>query len=389
MCLKKIKQLNIDERLSLYILGSIIIRALNIVIKGVVNLTPFFNMLHLLFFLVSYFLLFVFVFFSIDNQQKKEILFFEFIGFALLLLSCYRYPDFSKTIFIEYSWIIITLIPCCYFTSQISNLNVLCLFLYRGSYLLTIICSFLYFFHIKKGSVDMVFSYLLLLPYLLHMNGFFKTKNKFDLLFLIIETYFMITYASRGAFACIIFYILFYILINLNPEKWKSIFKFSLILLVILLLLYFTKTLDHINDYLIKSGHYNRTLDMLVNGNIFYNNGRFDIYNDYLLYIAQKPIFGWGIGADKVVGYYPHNIFIEVFFNFGFISLFIFGIILLILIKRWRLFSNIEKNTVLIFISCGLIPLIFSGTYLEWINFWIFLGFVFNKVDKQIIWRKN
>lgn len=379
MFYKRIKNFSIDEKISFYILCSLILRTLNIVMKGTMNLTSIFNKIYLVFFLASYFLLFIYVFYSLTLRQKKEILFFEFFGLFLLILSCIRYPKFSINIFVEYSWIIITLIPSCYFIYRLKEISVLYNFLHKGSYLLTFICSFLYFFHIKKVSVDMVFSYSLLLPYLFHLNGTLYNKNKIDILFFIIGTYYMVTYASRGTLVCILFYILIYMLTVLKKEKRKIIFKYVIIIFFVFLLLYFTNILYLFNKYLIDNGMYNRTLNMLINGDLFFNNGRFDIYFDYLNYIIEKPIVGWGIGADKIIGFYPHNVVIELFFNFGIFAVFIIGYLLKCFKHAIKEMSFIEKNTILIFISAGLIPLFFSGTYLEWINLWILLGLIFNK----------
>ena len=389
MFYKQFKNFNMDKKISLYVLCSLIIRTLNIVIKGIINFTPTFNKIYLVFFLLSYFLLFVYIFYSLTLKQKKEILFFELIGFILLFLSCIRYPEFAINIFVEYSWIIITLIPSCYLVSQINNLSVLYNFLHKGSYFLTFICSFLYFFPAKKVSVDMVFSYTLLLPYLFHLAGILYNKNKFDFIFFIIETYYMITYASRGTFLCVFFYIVFYIIANLKKEKRLKIFKYFTVIFLVFLVLYLTDMLCLFNQYLIDNGIYNRTLDMLVNGNLFYNNGRFNIFTDYFNYIIRKPIFGWGIGADKVIGFYPHNIIIELFFNFGLFAFFIFGYIFFKIKQKIHNISYIEKNIILIFLSAGLIPLFFSGTYLEWINFWILLGLIFYNPNLYMNGKEN
>lgn len=381
MFLNKSKKFEFDEKISLYVFFSLMIRALNITIRGVFNLTSLLNQIITILFLGFYLFLFLFIFVDLNKKQKKEIIIVEVIGFALLSLSCIRYLNYATSIFVEYSWLIISLLPSLYFILQISNCKILYNILHKYSYVISLICSILYFFHTSKLSVNMVFSYTLLLPYLFHINGFLKEKSKIDLGFLILETYYMLTYASRGTIICSLIFVILRIFMNCNKNSRKVFIGILSTIVLISIIVYYSGILSNLNLYFLQNGKYYRTLDLIANGNFFYNNGRFDIYYDYFNYILEKPIFGWGIGADKVVGIYPHNIIIELIFNFGVISLFLFSFISVAFFRTIKNLNEDNRDLLLIFVCTGLIPLFFSATYLEWLPFWILLGLLFNSVE--------
>ena len=75
-------------------------------------------------------------------------------------------------------------------------------------------------------------------------------------------------------------------------------------------------------------------------------DGRLELINFTFNKIADNPIFGYGIGSFSkeyynIDGrYYPHNIFLEIWFELGVIGVFIFGIFLLTLLFKF----NVKKN---------------------------------------------
>ena len=187
----------------------------------------------------------------------------------------------------------------------------------------------------------------------------------------------MVTYASRGTLICILF---FFLLLCIKKYKLKSFLPIGIvfILLVVLYFIFYKFNIfTHIYQYYMAKGKYFRIMDLLSSGSFFDNNGRFDIYKNYLSYIIKHPIIGNGVGANLVVGIFPHNLFIEIIFNFGIFSILICYYIYYLLKEYFiTYFDKDTDNIFLILLSSGVFPLFFSSTYLEWMYFWVFIGFL-------------
>ncbi|GAG27707.1 unnamed protein product, partial [marine sediment metagenome] len=97
--------------------------------------------------------------------------------------------------------------------------------------------------------------------------------------------------------------------------------------------------------------------------------------------IVNKPLLGIGIEGDvRLAGGYAHNLFLELLADFGIIFGTIIIIILLFLIIKSLLTKNKEKyRMIIIWLSLGFVSLMFSGTYMDTIGFWIFLGLLIRK----------
>ena len=72
-------------------------------------------------------------------------------------------------------------------------------------------------------------------------------------------------------------------------------------------------------------------------------------------------------GAEAIAGNYPHNIFLEILLQFGIVvgTVILVGLACLI----WKSFSKgteLERSYLCIMLMLGVMPLLVSGTYLEW-----------------------
>lgn len=83
---------------------------------------------------------------------------------------------------------------------------------------------------------------------------------------------------------------------------------------------------------------------------------RFDTYKNSILFISEKPFFGWGASTFAILYFlksglspttHTHNIFLEIAHNYGLIVSFLFSIFVLKLIyKSYKLIKNQKNNAV-------------------------------------------
>lgn len=233
----------------------------------------------------------------------------------------------------------------------------------------------------ESASYNMSYGYLMLFSSL-----FFLMEGKwFHLLFAFIGLIIMSLMGSRGPTIALILF--FVCKMALQPTKKVLIYFFS----VVLILLFLTPT---ILELLYSYSENSRTLSMLLNGTYIRNDsGRFAIYSSMLDKINKSPFWGYGIFGDRqfINGFYSHNIFIEIWMNFGVVigSLLIFSLFYF-LIRTLRI-SIIQEKVLILFLTCySLVELLVSSSYLISPSFFIFLGVIIKIHNKQKTkWNTN
>lgn len=114
------------------------------------------------------------------------------------------------------------------------------------------------------------------------------------------------------------------------------------------------------------------------------SSGRMELYKDAIDVIVNNP-FGIGIfGYLKEIkyaflGYYPHNIFLEIGMHWGILGLVIFIVFFIYFLKR--IFDIKEKNyrVFLILLILFNLRLLLSDTYIFYNFFWLLIAVSFNK----------
>lgn len=380
--INKFKQITDTEKASILVIAFIIIRAFNITINETIQLTASNTiiiklLIILLFFILNFFLI------TLLNPKKRILFIFSDISVCfLMILTYFRYPSIGFNLFLSYGWVIISFIPLLFALQCITDKQIFYNHLKWSSYIISICCTFIYFFHIRKLSTNLVFSYTLLFPYLLHIVELLYKKNYKIVFLFLIESYMLLTYGARGTLVCSVLFII--IIINkIGIKNFKYIFTVCIALLILYEILYISGFFTSLYEHFLAQGKYLRVLDLISKGNFFNNNGRFDIYNNYFTLILEKPLLGWGLGADLFIGFFPHNIIIELFFNFGLIMGFVF--IFLIFIMVLYCFKKSNDCIFQILFGCGMLPLFFSFSYLEWMYFWVLLGYILHENKKFLI----
>lgn len=218
---------------------------------------------------------------------------------------------------------------------------------------------------------SMAFSYSLLFPtfVMITEKGWLW---KGTALIMMIE---MLAIGSRGALMLAIAYWFFSLFWgNLSIAKMFMFFLFAMAYffffdsLIILLASFF--------DYI---GISSRTLRLLLNDELLsYDSGRNEIYQQTWNLINKNPLFGNGVWADRqYLGTYCHNVFLELFLDFGYFGA---GIILIAFFtKQFKIFKKIPINykTMYLMMLGILTPLLVSSSYLTSFNLGMFLGFTY------------
>lgn len=152
--------------------------------------------------------------------------------------------------------------------------------------------------------------------------AFYKSWDAKWLSFGVLLLLYCFTLHSRSAIIFTMLFLLFFIFID-HVIKRKLLRMLSLLSIMIVTLwfvfLYFELTVENISNL----GYGAYKLIGMFSGE--YTDDRGSLLNQSLALISNEP-FGYGIGAFwRLLGYYPHNLFLETALNFGvFVSLIYF-----------------------------------------------------------------
>ena len=217
-----------------------------------------------------------------------------------------------------------------------------------------------------ESIYSMSISYNLLLPSMV----LFHSKGKLYKLLFIITVLVVVLFGSRGALLFIVTYLLYRILFKSNVSK-KIVF-FLCVGICLLLLPQIINCLESFDSL-------SRSVQLILSGSFFsHDSGRTDIYELVLLHIAEAPLFGHGIGADRFYlnGFYAHNIILEMMLQYGIIAglslFFILTTFIVVAFLNFRLY----RDYTIIFTLSGFLPLMLSGSYLINFNFAATIGYI-------------
>lgn len=151
-----------------------------------------------------------------------------------------------------------------------------------------------------------------------------------------------------------------------------------------------------------------RTILSLINGTFTNTDSRMPIYISSLDSIAQNLFIGTGAFRDRQyilahakikqkiingsLGTYPHNFFLEIFMQFGIIlGSFLLLKLAKLMIQSYKV-SKLREDTLFLYIllcSYGLMPLMWSRSYIQWNGFYLMLGFIFSQVWPKKVRHKK
>lgn len=233
----------------------------------------------------------------------------------------------------------------------------------------------------KESIYNMGLGYSLLFPTLYLINY----KKTIYLIIGIVSIFIILLAGSRGPLVPIVAFIVLrkFLIGTLRDKMVWTLFLIMGIFVFFLLL----EELPAIVVQLQSLGINSRTLMYLSEGIVTNDSGRGEIYSNVISKIIENPIIGYGVFADRnfVNGVYCHNIFLELFIDFGcFIP--ILGVIIFIIYYS-RILCLVSRQEMLFFMLLFLVtivPLLVSGSYLTDFRFPLFLGYVYVVAKKHL-----
>lgn len=330
--------------------------------------------------------------------------FLVYIGVGLIFLFAYwNHPEY-KDLYSErvFSHILsgITGVTGYFVVRQIYNRDSLFKVLKASAYILFFYYFFRSFDVIRNGywtvfsvgtasnvysNSSMEFGYSMLLPALLFAAFYCIEKKRIYLIFSVIGIIEILLYGGRGpVLAYLCFIVIYFIFIwTKDPEiKYRGLKIFGLIILLLTVYFLFDTVIGAVAQLLSSMGIKSRVLDYVVSGHALDDNGRNWIHLSAYALIANKSIFsGYGpLGDYYQIGYYSHNMAIELAVEFGVLIAAITMILLVISVVRSLIKCKDQEYAVflIVFICAGLIKLMFSNYFWAETNFWIMLGMMVN-----------
>jgi hypothetical protein len=230
---------------------------------------------------------------------------------------------------------------------------------------------------VSVDSYSMALSYYMLLPTIMFIDDFIDRFSIGKLLFTGISLFVIITFGARGPILCALVFILLKIIRPNSKLTYKRALVYSGIIgFGGLCFIYLDRILVVLNNFLLSFGIKSRSIMLFLRDEIHWS-GRDRIYEDLITEVANNPLFGIGIGGDRLLrgGGYPHNIFLEILLNFGvfFGALIIISLCSLI-IKLLFIKNKKHYDIFIIWLCLGFVHLMISGSFIIDLKFWVFLG---------------
>lgn len=194
---------------------------------------------------------------------------------------------------------------------------------------------------------------------------------------------------STGTRGPIVIAILYFLGSCLLPKRFSPAMRLGLALLLLLGGVFVFVNLSSIMSFLMgvlgELGVSVRLARLYSLNTLFVDDGRSSFAGLALDAIWNAP-YGVGVGQDSVIlaaaqdstsigGNYPHNIVLEIILQFGVvIGPVILGALVYLVWKAYKLGFDAGRSYLCIMLMLGVVPLLISGTYLEWNFFWAVLG---------------
>ncbi len=328
----------------------------------------------------------LFFIYSFLTVFKRNGLIFIFIycGFATIFLLNFLFfqqntPYLKATLF---SFFFMCL-PCLVYSFSINNLLVFKSIMEKTGTIVFFIGAITAFLaitnRISLGPYSMSLSYYMLLPVIVHMNNFFVKRSIESGLITTIAVFIIFALGSRGAILCIGIYVILYFMTQSGKNSVKNwVLKLSVFFTLFFSVFFLKEIFTFLNKILMKYNIHSRTIALFLRDKV-HLSGREVIYSTIVDQIKAHPLMGIGLAGDRLYtgGTYSHNIFLEIISGFGIIV----GIIILlflgcITIRSLFLKNKTRANLMLMWFCIGFVPLIVSGSYLTYFQFWIFLGLI-------------
>ncbi len=221
-----------------------------------------------------------------------------------------------------------------------------------------------------------------------------RNKKKIDIFLSILGTLILMICGSRGIFVSLIFFWSIYFISQTNNKQ-----KITIMVSMAILFSFFSfqQIIAPIAAVAESFGFSTHLTDALAQGAVFEDENRELLYTGFWALIWQEPL-GYGIMGDRYISYYtgifwkpiyPHNIFLELMVDFGYVIGIVLSALLVYYIAKNLLFCKNTKYmmVLLILTSTSLIKLLFASSF--WIDQMFFMLIGALVARKFVIADKN
>ncbi|MGI6157636.1 MAG: O-antigen ligase family protein [Saccharofermentanales bacterium] len=187
-------------------------------------------------------------------------------------------------------------------------------------------------------SYNLTFGYEMIFVSIVFLTIFLQRRSKIRLVLGLIAAFIGFVYGSRGVIVCLGMFVLMTLMRYIadhahrwtrakKQKIWMGVAVIIVLVIGVSLLLHF-KVID-VSTFSTGS----RSLDMLLRGELFDDNGRSKLWGIVVNGIRESFPFGYGLyGERPFVGQrfkwgYSHNIFLELVVNFGLIGVILCGLL--------------------------------------------------------------
>ena len=192
----------------------------------------------------------------------------------------------------------------------------------------------------------------------------------------------LLSLGTRGPILCLIVFIITYVMF-FTHMRYKNIIRIIVVSMALVAFSFLEQIALFFQSLMIQYGMSTRIFDKFLAEDIGASSGR-----DYIQMKLYHELccdtngLGFGLlGSYKYVGTYPHNMFLEFFFSFGWVIGTILLILLFVLIIRSFIACRNSRNHVvllLLFVCGSIIKLQLTGTFLDDALFFMLIGYCIN-----------
>ena len=292
---------------------------------------------------------------------------------ACIAITCIVHPEYYSIFFEESSdWQRDRIITQQVFaiTSGFTILPIICLFnksrdilkcLLIASVINSIFCLYLYFTGqtsfsestiTANDTYNMRMGYMALVPLL--FLTYYAIEEKKGLMRIpyailaVIMLWMVLITGSRGPLLCVVIFAFMYLMFCID-YRFKGAAKVGIVVLFVILgyLCINSTFIAMIGAFFSRIGISSRSVNAMISGVLSDNNGRAILQERAVSLISEGGPFGYGFCASRYLYYgsYPHNLFLEILIDLGYIGgsilifLFVLGIwrfLLKVKDKEWR-----------------------------------------------------
>lgn len=340
--------------------------------------------------LVRYGLTLFFILGALPHINRRPFIYMVFLEFFFGLSYLFSYlqgyfvPDDVPVYCIT---TLVIAIPCLACVSSVADRELLYKKIVISSYIISAIVLVYMYWPLNLSEYSMSASYMLVYSGAVHINEIFRTKKrKWILLVLSIAEFVTIFIkGARGPLFCLLVYILVKVFLEMRHNPKMLVLVLAGILFLFVGWLNLSSVICFLSRLLERAGLHSRTLAYILSKNILDDSGRGGIKDAAMDFVFKRPIIGYGAASDTgLIGGYPHSLPIELMFDFGiFIGSLIFILITICVIRTLFEDEGVNKDLKLIFLTQGYVMLFLSGSYLQSVCLFLFMGMVIKTPENK------